>query len=74
MAARIDDEAVMAMLRQFLAEVEQRRQVKIHRDTVDEDQRSIRFLVRRRQQRAMQPFVVRGFETVDLGLVVHKDF
>jgi len=53
MAARVDDEAVMPMFAQLLAEVKQRRQVKIHRHAVDEDQRSIRFLIRRRQQRAV---------------------
>ena len=70
MTAGIDDKAVMAALAEFLAEVEQRRQVKIHRHAVDKDQRRVRFLIRRRQQRTVQPFVVSGCECENLGLVV----
>ena len=39
---------------------------------MDEDQAEIGRAVRRREQRAMEPLVVGGFESVDLGVEVHK--
>ncbi len=72
MAAGVDDEAVMPTFAQLLAEGKQWRQVKIHRHTMNQDQRGVRFFVSRREQRAVEPFVVSGFESVDLGLVVHN--
>src|SRR5262245_18331760 len=71
MTARVDDEAVMAARGQFLAKGKQRREVKVHGHAVNQYQCDIRFLVRR-QQRAMQPFVVGGFEGANLGSIVHE--
>ena len=72
MPARVDDKTMITALCQCLAEVEQRRQIKIHRHAMDENQAEIGYAARRRKQRTVQPFVVGGFESVDLGVVVHK--
>ena len=72
MAARVDDETMMAARRQLLAKGKQRRQIKIHRHAVDENQRRVGLLVRWREYRAVQSFVVNGSKGVDFGVVVHN--
>jgi hypothetical protein len=64
---------MMAAQRELLAESKQRRQVEVHRHAVDKNQRQVRWFFRRCEERAVQPFVVRGFKRADLGWVVHKE-
>ena len=63
MAARVDDETVIAAVRQSLSDRRQRRQIEIHRHAVDEQEREVRFALGRREQQAVQRLFVAGFET-----------
>ena len=74
MAARIDDKTVVATSSQFLAKVKQRRQVEVHGYAMDQNERDVRFVIRRGEQCAVQPLIVGGSETVDCGLKVHNIF
>ncbi len=60
--AGIDDEAMITLFREGLTESRQRRQIKIHRHAVHEQQSEIGLALARRKQQAMQSFVVAGFE------------
>ncbi len=72
MTAGVDDEAMKAERRQLLAEDKQRRQIKIHRHTMDKDQCEIGRALRRRKKRAMQALVIGSLECADLGSKIHR--
>jgi hypothetical protein len=70
--ARVNDETVVAALRQFLPKYRKRRQIKIHRNSVDEYKSKIRSLVWWRKEQAVKPPGVGGLESTELGLNAHK--
>jgi hypothetical protein len=72
--ARIDDETMISTFRQLFPEDDQRRQVKIHRYAVNEHQRKIRPVSRRREEQAVESLVVSGFESAQLRVDAHCPF
>jgi len=57
-----------------LTENGQRRQIKIHRYAVNENQRKIREFTGRREKQTVESLVVGGFESAQLGLDAHQWF
>src|SRR5688572_16852734 len=70
--AGIDDEAMITLFREGLSESRQRRQIKIHRDAVHEQQSQVGPLLARRKQQAVQSFVIAGFEIEKLRIDTHS--
>ena len=60
--AGVDDKTMSALLRERLSESGQRRQIKIHGDAMHEQQSKIGVAMARREQQAVQRFVVAGGE------------
>src|SRR5688572_3995319 len=70
--ASVDDEAMITLFGEGLSESRQRRQIKIHRDAVHEQQSEIGPLLARRKQQAVQSFVIAGFEIEKLRIDTHS--